>query len=115
MNEQGNEQNKDPASNLARNTVRAIGAVMVVMFGFVMWPLVTGGGEMEKFCSGITPGMSRIEVLGVARADGYDVRAYESDDAQLDLIADRRAMGRYICKVTYLEEWVESARYVLND
>ena len=88
---------------------------MVVMFGFVMWPLVTGGGRMEKFCSGITPGTPRIFVLDTARVEGYDVRAYESDDAQLDLIADRRAMGRYICEVSYFEERVESARYILND
>ena len=88
---------------------------MIVMFGVVMWPLITGRDKMETFCAGIDPGLSQTTVLDSARVEGYDVRAYESDQAQLDLIVDRRAMGRFVCEVTYIEGVVEAARYVHND
>ena len=106
---------KDPAKRLFKNTAQAIGAVMIVMFAALMWPLVTGGDNMETFCAGINPGISRATVLDRTRMEGYDVRPYESDQAQLDLIVDRRAMGRFVCEVTYIEGMVEAARYVQND
>ena len=100
---------------LLRNLVKALGVVMVVMFAALMWPLITGGDKMETFCAGIDPGLSRATVLNSARVEGYDVRPYESDQAQLDLIVDRRAMGRFVCEVTYVEDSVDSARYIHND
>ncbi|MFC1523721.1 hypothetical protein ACFL6N_02910 [Thermodesulfobacteriota bacterium] len=81
----------------------------------VLYPFIVGGGEMEEFCSAIKPGEMKNELMNRAKGARYSIVESNFDGADMLLIIDSRAMGRYICEVTLQDEQAATTKYVYND
>jgi len=90
--------------------------VTILIFGLVVYtvyPLFVGSEEMEVFCDTLEVGGSKENVLALALKSGYSNREVKKY-GQL-LIIDTKAMGRYICEVTILDDSVTGKKYIFND
>jgi len=88
------------------------GLLLLGIFGYVVYPFILGGENMESFCTTIQVGESMNVVSARANDSGYSVRAMEEQNKVL--IIDSAAMGRYICEVSSSNDQVTSTQYVPN-
>ncbi|MFC1830240.1 hypothetical protein ACFL0O_11595 [Thermodesulfobacteriota bacterium] len=70
---------------------------------------------MKKFCDQITVGMQLDDVYKLVEQTHYRYKERKEGDKHLITIIDTRAMGRFICQVTLIQDKVIEARYVYND
>lgn len=79
---------------------------------WVVWPFITGSGEMKKFCSALTKGASAAQVQGQAKQQGYRVSPVVEGRA---FVHDPRAFGRFTCDLQFGPGGLVSAVYSFND
>ena len=96
-----------------RNVIGIIILLAFVYFGIM--PFIIGGDKMKTLCQSITPGMTPDDVHKLIDRGHYKFIENGSGDNHTITIIDSKAMGRFICEVSFDQDKVTEARYVYND
>lgn len=70
---------------------------------------------MKQFCLQITPQMTSGDLHALLKQTDYKVMERGEGEKTIVTIVDKKAMGRFTCRVTVDEGNVAGADYVLND
>ena len=98
-----------------RLIINILGVIILFALGYVIYPFIVGGSKMEEFCSSVSPGVTKTELVNHAAAARYSTKESEINGSEMVLVIDSRAMGRYICEVTFDANLVATSKYVFND
>lgn len=89
-----------------------LGLLLLAGLGYMMWPFIVGGGQMEAFCNSLKSGAT-IDVVKKAVSDrGYRIALGKEPQG---FIHDPRSFGRFICEVHFEGGHLNSATYIYND
>lgn len=88
------------------------GALLVTALGAVVWPFITGPGQMQDFCASLSAGTSPVDIREQATQRGYRMSALHEGGA---FVYDSAAFGRFTCRLSFGPQGLESAAYAFND
>ncbi len=89
--------------------------IILVFLYFGVLPFVFGGKKMETFCQQLIPGLPANEVYYLTEQTHYRLLESKEGDKHTLTIYDAKAMGRFICEVTFDDNKVIEAKYIHND
>lgn len=99
--------------SVRRKTLALIfGALLVSALGAVLWPFITGPGEMQEFCTALRTGTSPADIRQQATQRGYRMSALREGSA---FVYDSAAFGRFTCSLSFGPQGLVSAVYAFND
>ena len=90
----------------------ALVAVLLLGLGYMVWPFIVGGGQMESFCNALKIGSSGSEIRKAVSDRGYRIALGKEPKG---LIHDTRSFGRFTCEVHFKDDRLVSARYFQNN
>jgi hypothetical protein len=91
------------------------GSIIFVVIISALYPFIVGDNKMESFCSSVSSGDVKTDLLKRAKLAHYLVKESDFKGVEKVLIIDSGAMGRYICEVKLEKNKVLTAKYVFND
>lgn len=88
------------------------GAALATALGAVLWPFITGPGEMQEYCASLGAGTSPVAIREQATQRGYRMSALREGSA---FVYDSAAFGRFTCSLNFGPQGLVSAAYSFND
>ena len=95
-------------------TVLLAGISLLAYSGYFYYSLATGEERVTALCNQITPGMSRDELIRLAKQQGLGP-SMPGPDAKLAYLAELRSFGRHACRVELDSSVVKAASYSFAD
>lgn len=95
-------------------TVPLAGISLLASWGYLYYSLVTGEDRVTAFCNEMTPGMSRDELIRLAKQQGLGP-SMTGPDVKVAYLAERRSFGRHVCRVELDSGVVKAASYRFFD
>lgn len=95
-------------------TVLLAGISFLSYSGYFYYSLATGEERVTAFCHQMTPGMSRDELILLAKQHGLGP-SMPRPDAKLTYLAEVRSFGRHACRVEFDNGVVKAASYSSAD
>lgn len=95
-------------------TVLLAGISILAYSGYFYYSLVTGEERVTALCNKMTPGMSRDELILLAKQHGLGL-SMPPPDAKLAYLVEVRSFGRHACRVELDKGVVKAASYSFAD
>ena len=89
-----------------------LGLLSLAGLGGVVWPFITGPGQMQSFCSSLAVGTSVAQIQAQAAQHGYRVSSPVEGRA---FVHEPSSFGRFTCDVQFGSNGLVSSVYSFND
>lgn len=90
------------------------GTLLLTYIGYFYYSLATGEERVTAICHQMLPGMTRDELIRLAKQQGLGP-SMPSPDAKLAYLAELRSFGRHACRVELDSGLVKGASYSFAD